>query len=274
LHTLTLDGWNFNDLLMNAGDWLSVTVDNWWDRMMASEDTDDYPELTISHYRPHADDPVLSLDNALPIFRKTARLKLDDVEFAGEVRSAGSPGLIVEFLKIKDLDHRNTALITSQFSYLSVSLEVVRCPLDAVVVPDIMGATILEGSNDPTALRQFMTDWQGRELILFNCPGFDDTVLEMLSAPFLNEEGRIETFISPDLNTLIVHGKYTWTVPALQKFVKMRNKSREFSMFAVEVDRGGKISKAQTMWFAKQKKMGFRWGSQVLGNPKHLYARP
>jgi len=102
------------------------------------------------------------------------------------------------------------------------NLHIARCPLQEV--PDIPDAPSLRliGIEEAQAehVGRIFTRWSGVDLNVTDCPGFDDSVLNILAKPKRDSDGRIKKFNAPRLPTLGLRGRCGVTSSGLRRMVE------------------------------------------------------
>ncbi|KAG6909996.1 hypothetical protein DXG01_013996 [Tephrocybe rancida] len=186
LEELDMDGWNFVDLCRNARRWFDGLPMH-GDRKRTSLSG------SISHYRPATEstsDPSRFLVyDAFPVLSsKFAMLELDDLDFDSfpqtedEMHHAANEIKIPYTLRLSRMkSHLTSAIITAAYPE-DVKLVIDGCPISWLEQFPSSSPLELHGTGSSLDFQHLLADWEGTELYVCDCPGFDDEVLKFLGS--------------------------------------------------------------------------------------------
>lgn len=91
-------------------------------------------------------------------------------------------------ITLVDLNNNITSAVLSSYEFIG-SLEIVRCCLDTLAYIPYAEPLYMDGIDDAESLAILLPGWDGQILQIRNCPGFNDTVLNVIGThrhPFSN----------------------------------------------------------------------------------------
>ncbi|GLB43880.1 hypothetical protein LshimejAT787_1500640 [Lyophyllum shimeji] len=219
LQDLEIDGWNFVEIYTNAG---------WWFEELLKTSTNMVHTLAISQYRPMMRGEIqhrFLIDDAFPLLSKFRRLLLDNVDF--DCTSDENPfthNIEPESLELCSLSGPLTAAMLEKFLHVPF-LTIVRCPLTDLGAFPACALTLRNIDYPAIAqdLRVLLPDWDGYELRIDNCPGFDDSILDMLGATrVLNTTTGEERLNASMLVNLSIENCHGFSIAALRRMTEAR----------------------------------------------------
>jgi hypothetical protein len=248
---------NFVDLCKNVPQWV--------------EQFGEGLSLSITHFRPSDAIAVggFSFSDAIVfIIRITgmSELTLSDVEFNLDSECVASlsnqylGGL--QCLNLIDLSGKLTAasLVCFYSMFNLESVKIVRCPLGEVGIKPPSYDLILEDIPDVEGICRYISNWDGSNLTVYNCPTFDDQVLWILQERFQGESSY------PSITNIQLYNSSNWSVDALRNMVDARSRpDREYSLSHVTVTGyGTELSKEEEDWFTANLE-SFVWLCESVG---------
>ncbi|KAG6856021.1 hypothetical protein H0H87_008338 [Tephrocybe sp. NHM501043] len=224
LEEIDMDGWNFVDLFQNVRWWFDhIPRHSEWKTLTGS----------IAHYHPASDSPLdptrFFLFDAFPIFSIFGRLELDDLDFDSipmdmkeRETLLGEEVVHVEYtIRLSRLSATFTgSIIDCLFAEVEDPNVVIdRCPLSLTerFPPD--SPLELHGVESPEDLCRLLKGWQGDKLEVYNSPGFDDQVLDIIGSTWPDEP--TDRLLVPCLTELCLLGCKI-TAKSLRKMVERR----------------------------------------------------
>lgn len=168
---LVVDGLNFIDISKNA----RVLLDK------PQRKYEPFARIAVSHLRqPTCDAQKFSLSDIFLHISKAYTLQFEDLDVDWDVDATYD---VLDFpspiLTLVDLNSGITFAILSSYEYTS-SLEIIRCHLNMLACIPYAEFLTLDGIDDSESLAILLPEWDGHNLVMRNCPGFDDSVLKAI----------------------------------------------------------------------------------------------
>ncbi|TFK71145.1 hypothetical protein BDN72DRAFT_856413 [Pluteus cervinus] len=210
LRELTLDGsdwypW-FQSLLDSGAEFrnlISLTLSN----------------LNLSKPGQSSFDTMDELATTLGSVTRLSVLDLRNIR-AEECVSQPDQQVMLQNLEVLYMTDCESEFLWSFFSFMDmpslVGSSVVRCPVDAMLVPQSPDLHV-EGIDALNDLGGFLKDWDGVNLVIKDCPAFDNHTLRTLSGNRYRPPGH-ENFCS-----LEIWNSFGFTLEVLQDFVQVRS---------------------------------------------------
>ncbi|KIJ63469.1 hypothetical protein HYDPIDRAFT_168323 [Hydnomerulius pinastri MD-312] len=212
LQSLSLDGRNFNRACIFRSDWL--------------EHAPKLRTITLTSFQPSSPSEELSVRDTLRALSKAkglARLNVHGVSFLDSNPRRLLPSLPGCSLELHDLRGNATAsfLQAVEGQYIE-SLVLRRCSLLGVTSFFACGL-LLEDISEEWDLDRPFRDITTAELVVVDCPGFNDSVLDLLADAGLTNDA----FMSKSLWIVYITGCTNFSVRSLYRMVHARRLAAE-----------------------------------------------
>ncbi|KAG6808157.1 hypothetical protein H0H92_005186, partial [Tricholoma furcatifolium] len=213
---LSIDGWNFVDMNINAPSWLELMV-QYEPHLICRH-------LAVSGYRiTEVDGKEIRflINDVLSSVDKFRSFEFNNVEF---------DALIDDDLSYGDHNHSTislnglrpdltAALVLRETEYLNIT----RCYLSSMDELPRSDLTLhdIDYPGSESDLRNLLSSWDGYELSVSKCTGFDDTVLEVLTEA-LPLHTTDTTLRCESLQVLNIKGCHNFSAAELKRMTKAR----------------------------------------------------
>ncbi|EIW76313.1 hypothetical protein CONPUDRAFT_168878 [Coniophora puteana RWD-64-598 SS2] len=207
--------------------------------------------LCVTKYRPASHLAVINSRRFLEGLKAMAKLmagvpdvwiEVEDVALDGEDITTFTMERL-EGLRLSDIRGNVASAICNSITSSTVAYAwITRCePISRCTVPGF--ELEVKGISSSLSLLRLLQDWQGWELAITNCGGFDDWVLGALAVSSMRN-GRT----CPQLRTLKIIGG-TFSVAALQRMCEMRLDDEEGRIQRLMVEGGPELKEDLRKWF-------------------------
>jgi hypothetical protein len=260
LKSITLDGFNFVDLCNRHHDWFQ------------SIPRAGLKDVSISHFTQsqRSGEHQYSFYDGHVYLKDVTHLKLSSVDFTCVPK--GNDTINLSFskllaLELEDLSSQLTREVLSRCEYVN-GVSITRCAVGEISDAALYAFDlILEDIPASGNLPQFLSRWSGAGLTLWDCSGFDDSVLEKWSTRA--SDAPDSSFYCPLLESLTIHNCPNFSVERLKHLVEVRMEQCQRSgglelgdpslSYLKVTGRGPFLSDGDREWFIQNVEVFERW---------------
>jgi hypothetical protein len=230
LKTVIIDGWNFVDLYHHApgpNEWIFSACKT----LAIKFGGDGFPFNS-----------VVELLDKIPIDSFT----VDSVSFSEREATEDLDSFEIGTMALKNLSAKLTDTILSSYTYVE-SLEITNCYASNIDQMPVTYALTLRDIGVDQSIERVIQMWNGWELYVNNCPGFNDTALQMMGKIVI-EDGDDRKW------DVQIHQCNYFSVKALKKLVKIRNKEPQKGprLRSICVNATFPLPEEDLYWFSKR----------------------
>lgn len=236
LYTLLIDGPNFSQIAINHAKWWGASFNTLKSLIIRNLETDPLPFTSA----------LASL--CVRVLSDLRLLTLSNVSFDTSLDTTTTLPIYPFALQMLILSQTSFPFLAHFFRYTflgdlyTIRIESCAFPPDSttlITIPNTFSLT-LKNITHPSHFISLLRTWGGRRLYIDTCPGFDNSILEMMSSPLRastsNDSHALitpTTFACPNLSILHLTNCTNFTPSAITSLIDTRNNPDNLDLGAV-----------------------------------------